>query len=63
MQVKKFQADGASLRQRKKSDTFPFPEGRRKNSIKDGIDELQRIIPHLVSMLHFLPASPLGPML
>ena len=42
-----FQADGASVRQRKKSDTLPFPDLRRKSSIKDGIDELQRILPHL----------------
>jgi hypothetical protein len=34
------------MRQRKKSSPT-FPESRRKNSIKDGIDELQRILPHL----------------
>ena len=44
------QADGASVRQRKKSDALPFPTDlRRKSSIKDGIDELQRILPHLGS--------------
>ena len=34
------------MRQRKKSSPT-FPEHRRRNSIKDGIDELQLIMPHL----------------